>query len=166
MSKRLERYYCLVCKSKISTEEHRLSMQQTGGSLCTQHRQELLSKMSYTTPEARLLYFALLHRNIPAIVEKFDGYNHIDIAIPEARVNVEVDGLHHNHSSPQALADLKRTLHSFRRGYYTLRIPNSLVRECLEETADHVARFVVESMKKIQAEQRENPRKRRIILDY
>jgi hypothetical protein len=139
----------LVCKNKISSEEHQLAMQQIGGSLCHQHREELLGAMSYTTPESRLLYFALLHRNIPAIIEKFDGYNHIDIAVPEAKVNVEVDGLHHNHSSQQALADLKRTLHSFRRGYYTLRIPNSLVREKLEETADHVARFVVESMKRI-----------------
>jgi very-short-patch-repair endonuclease len=35
-----------------------------------------------------------------------DGYKTIDIAVTHARVNIEVDGLHHNFEPDQALADL------------------------------------------------------------
>jgi very-short-patch-repair endonuclease len=72
-------------------------------------------------------------------LEKFDGFKTIDIAIPLAKINIEVDGVHHNANSQQALADLKRTYYSFLEGYYTLRIPNSLLRSNLEETTEYIA---------------------------
>jgi very-short-patch-repair endonuclease len=59
-----------------------------------------------------------------------------------------VDGAHHNTAHDQALSDLKRTYHSFQKGYYTLRIPNSLVQNHLTETADYVASFVELSRRK------------------
>jgi hypothetical protein len=36
----------------------------------------------------------LSKKGVPDLMEKFDGYKHIDIAIPEAKVNVEVDDRH------------------------------------------------------------------------
>jgi very-short-patch-repair endonuclease len=88
---------------------------------------------------------------VPAQLEKFDGFKHIDIAIPEAKVNIEVDGSHHNYSTKQALADLKRTYHSFLKGYLTLRIPNSLVKNdfVLEETADYIVGFLNENRQRV-----------------
>ncbi|WP_343522035.1 DUF559 domain-containing protein [Pedobacter sp.] len=100
-------------------------------------QQELVS-----TVPAMSLYFALKERGVPAQLEKFDGYKHTDIAIPQAKVNIEVDGGHHNYSNKQALSDLKRTYHSFLKGYLTLRIPNSLVQYHLEETADHITEML------------------------
>jgi very-short-patch-repair endonuclease len=99
------------------------------------------------TKEQLELYNALKKRGAPAKLEKWDGHKHIDIAIPEARVNIEVDGIHHNTSKKQALSDLLRTYYSFRKGYVTLRIPNILVRdkETLEETADFIIDFLNES---------------------
>ena len=99
-----------------------------------------------TTYETIRLYFALKKRGVPAEMEKFDGYKHIDIAIPEARVNIEVDGGHHNFNRNQALSDLKRTYYSFKKGYLTLRIPNSLVTtdSYLNETADYIVDFLNE----------------------
>ncbi|MGV3538350.1 MAG: DUF559 domain-containing protein [Rufibacter sp.] len=100
--------------------------------------------------EAIRLYFALKNRGVPAQLEKFDGFKHIDIAIPEAKVNIEVDGGHHNYNTKQALADLKRTYFSFLKGYLTVRIPNSLVYndEVLEETADFIVGILNESLNK------------------
>jgi len=97
------------------------------------------------TPHSIVLFLELLKRGIRAELEKFDGYKTIDIAIVEAKINIEVDGTHHNHSPEQAIADLRRTYHSFLKGYYTIRIPNSLVKEHLMETADLVAEMVQES---------------------
>ena len=99
-----------------------------------------------TTQETIRLYFALKERGVHAEMEKFDGYKHIDIAIPRSKVNIEVDGLHHNSDSNQALSDLKRTYYSFLKGYLTLRIPNSLVYDdyILNETADYIVNFLIE----------------------
>ena len=104
------------------------------------------------TPEAKLLYTALRKEKVPAHLEKWDGYKHIDIAIPEAMINIEIDGCHHNLDSIQALADLKRTYHSFKKGYFTLRIPNSLIRNHLDEVVDLVIEILNESNEQLDAE--------------
>jgi very-short-patch-repair endonuclease len=59
--------------------------------------------------------------------------------------NIEVDGVHHNLQHRQALADLKRTYHSFLKGYFTLRIPNTLIHWSIDETADYIVDFLNES---------------------
>jgi very-short-patch-repair endonuclease len=100
---------------------------------------------SKTTLEAQALYYALKDRGIPVELEKFDGFKTIDIAIPLAKINIEVDGIHHNANSDQALADLKRTYYSYLEGYFTLRIPNSLLRSNLEETTQYIAEMCSKS---------------------
>ena len=93
---------------------------------------------------------------INAELEKYDGHKTIDIAIPSLKVNIEIDGMQHNYSYKQALADLKRTYYSFKRGYVTLRIPNSLIRENLHETAVYIAGFLKASEERIEAELEED----------
>lgn len=47
-------------------------------------------------------------------MEKFDGFKHIDIAIPEAKVNIEVDGGHHNISTNRHwLSKVKQNIPTF-----------------------------------------------------
>ena len=86
-----------------------------------------------STPETIKLCYALKGHSINALIDFWDGHKHIDIAIPQAKINIEVDGVQHNTSPRQALADLKRTYYSFKKGYFTLRIPNSLIGEHFEE---------------------------------
>ncbi len=104
------------------------------------------------TEEAKRLFYELKKRGVPAELEKFDGYKHIDIAIPEAKFNIEVDGMHHNFSSKQALADLKRTYYSFKKGYFTLRIPNPLIREEIENVADLITEILNERNEQLDEE--------------
>jgi very-short-patch-repair endonuclease len=94
------------------------------------------------TDESINLYFALRARNVPAELEKNDGFKTIDIAVPEAKVYIEVDGGHHNLSAKQAMSDLNRTLHAYKKGYLTLRIPNSLVKHHLDEAADKITEYL------------------------
>jgi very-short-patch-repair endonuclease len=110
------------------------------------HRSEKITK------EARDLFQALLKRGVPAELEKEVGYMTVDIAIPDAMVNIEVDGGHHNFDAGQALRDLKRTYHAFRKGYLTLRIPNSLIKANLEQTADYITDFLNESLDQLDRE--------------
>ncbi|MFN8283651.1 MAG: hypothetical protein U0U67_10580 [Chitinophagales bacterium] len=147
------KYYnekCIECGSYLSEGVIVFSQNNYGVTLCIQHQQWINNMQDITTRETIRLYFALKERGVPAELEKFDGYKHIDIAIPEARINIEVDGRHHNHDARQALSDLKRTYYSFLKGFYTLRIPNSLVYNdaVLEETADCIVGLLNESVKK------------------
>ncbi len=104
------------------------------------------------TPEAHDLYNQLRKLDVPAELEKCDGYKHIDIAVVEAKVNIEVDGSHHNRDKDQALADLKRTFHSFKKGFLTLRIPNVLVHDqrTLQITAKYIAKILNESLDQLE----------------
>ena len=142
--------FCIECERDIYTNEFLYSVERFGIPLCREHQGWIQFMSTQTTFEAIRLYFALKLRGVPAEMEKFDGFKHIDIAIPEAKINIEVDGGHHNYNDSQALADLKRTYFSFLKGYYTIRIPNSLVYNeyVLNETADFIVGILNESLKK------------------
>lgn len=141
---------CLECRDSISRSVFYYSVREYGVPLCIEHQHWVRELEPSTTVYAIRLYFSLKSRGVPAKLEKFDGIKHIDIAILEAKVNIEVDGLHHNYDPKQALADLKRTYYSFKKGYFTIRIPNSLIEyeEDLEETTDYLVRFINESLGK------------------
>ena len=108
--------YCNKCKKAVSEKEYEFSQTNFFKPLC---------RNCQPTPEARKLGILLKKAGWRIEFEKFDGYKSIDIAIVEARVNIEVDGSQHNLDEKQALADLKRTFYSFKKGFVTLRIPNS-----------------------------------------
>lgn len=136
--------YCSKCKETIQSDEYKYSKEKYGKILCRNCQKDSSKEPSKIMPKvkdtpkathvARTLCDALIKRGIRAELEKDDGYKHIDIAVTKAKLNIEVDGGHHNYSSEQALADLKRTLFSLKKGFQTLRIPNSLIREELNET--------------------------------
>lgn len=139
---------CCECGLLLSRGVTDFSWNIYGVPLCMEHQQWINHMQSVSTQETIRLYFALRERGVPAELEKYDGYKHIDIAIPDAKVNIEVDGRHHNYDARQALSDLKRTYHSFIKGFYTLRIPNSLVynEALLNETADCIVELLNESV--------------------
>jgi len=100
-----------------------------------------------STPEAKELGELLKSYGWKVELEKWDGHKHIDIAIVEAKVNIEVDGKQHNLDPNQALKDLMRTFYSFKKGFITLRIPNCLVRDfaTIKKTAKFIDKFLRES---------------------
>ncbi|WP_222704529.1 DUF559 domain-containing protein [Parabacteroides bouchesdurhonensis] len=95
--------------------------------------------------ESRILYKALRERNVPVELEVFDGHKTIDLVVKSLKINIEVDGVHHNANSKQASSDLIRTLCSYRKGYITFRIPNSIIHNSLEETADRIVDILLEA---------------------
>jgi hypothetical protein len=141
---------CLQCEVDIEEKVFSYSSFTLGHALCRKCQNWFRDILDYSsaTDEAIDLYFALKRRGVPAQLEKNDGFKTIDIAVPHAKVNIEVDGGHHNYSSWQAMSDLKRTLHSYKKGYTTLRIPNSLAKNDLEEAADIITEYLVESRNK------------------
>lgn len=131
---------CIECNTYVSRSVYNYSTENFGFPLCVQCQNWLRDQNS--TPEAITLYLLLKQNGVPAELEKHDGYKTIDIVIEEAKVHIEVDGAHHNYNNRQALADLKRTFHAFKKGYITLRIPNSVMHWNAEETAEYITEFL------------------------
>lgn len=128
------KYYCIKCKTDITDEEYHFSKNNFGKALCRAHQPTL---------EAKKLGKKLKEiSDWEIIYEGFDGHKSVDISIPDAKVDIEVDGLQHTTTKKQALADLKRTYYSYKDGYITLHIPNILVKD--DETIDEVAIFINE----------------------
>ena len=75
--------------------------------------------------------------------ESGDGWKSVDIAIKSQNVHIEVDGSQHI-GKEQAIRDLMRTFYSWRDGFVTIRIPNSLVRDSktLKKTAEFLDKFL------------------------
>lgn len=72
-------------------------------------------------------------------VELHDGFKTVDLALPRAKINVEVDGIQHLTDHKQILADLGRGYYSHKNGYDTMHIQNEVVRRHLDEIADALA---------------------------
>ena len=151
MNKPLSPHSCCNCQNPVEAQVYKYSLEHYDYALCISCQGKLRDKMKMTTPHALALYFLLRKKGIAAELEKSDGHKTIDIAVVKARLNIEVDGSHHNTKHDQALADLQRTYYAFEKGYFTLRIPNSLLKNRLIETANYVANFVELSLRKVRS---------------
>lgn len=138
---------CCNCFDKIDERVFQYSNQNFGIALCRPCQDWFRGILACTsaTDASISLYFALRLRGVPAELEKHDGFKTIDIAVPDAKVNIEVDGEHHNKNSQQAMRDLDRTLYAYKKGFLTLRIPNSLVKSNLDQAADKITEYLVVS---------------------
>jgi very-short-patch-repair endonuclease len=93
----------------------------------------------HPTKEALALKHALEEHGIRVLAEVSDGYKHVDLAIPSARINIEVDGIQHLTNPYQVLRDLSRSHYSEEIGYDTLHIHNEEIRTNLPKIAKAVA---------------------------
>ncbi len=148
---------CDRCKGFVSEKQYEYSIENYGKILCMdcqKYYPNLKAKhekrKERSTPQAIKLYEALMKLGFNAKLEQYDGYKHIDIAIPDHKVNIEVDGMQHQYDEKQAIADLKRTFYSFKKNYVTLRIPNKLIDEKCYETAKYIKEFLEASPEQLE----------------
>lgn len=96
--------------------------------------------MPKSTPQASALHAALLKRRIKCQLEAFDGHKHVDISIPWAKLDIEVDGMHHYTDPKQMRADLDRSYYSSQNDEFdTIHVPNIVVEQYLDKVADAIA---------------------------
>lgn len=93
---------------------------------------------------AKLLYEALRARNIDAILEHNDGHKTVDIAVLDAKLFIEVDGLQHFTNPEQILRDFKRSHYSDGDDFRTFYVTNQIIEKYLNEVADAISKVVVE----------------------
>ena len=162
---------CSKCNKHLSKRELNYSTENYGKLLCRECQEKYgplkkkhIKRKTWATKESLKLFESLIKMGFNAKLEKWDGYKHIDIAIPDKKVNIEIDGLHHSYNKKQALADLKRTFYSWKKRYVTLRIPNKLINENAYKTAGYIKRFLETSAEQLEDELEAEAKKGEIKL--
>jgi len=131
---------CLECNAALNYLDHRNAMDSLGVELCTKHqdRMKMVIETHNTPLEAVQLYYGLKEVGVNAMLEWWDGQKSIDIAISRVKLNIEVDTEYHMLTHEQAMNDLEETMHSFKNGFTTIRIPHVLIRHYLKETVHNI----------------------------
>jgi hypothetical protein len=113
--------------------------------------------MPQPTPQAASLYNALKERKIYCELEAWDEHKHVDITIPWAKIDIEIDGLQHYLEPEQIKADFRRTYYSLhRKDYDTIHIPNYIVEQHLAKLADTIATVSRSHLEAIKEEKKES----------
>lgn len=100
---------------------------------------KIIHKSTIPSKEALDLKKALEEKGIRVYKELDDGYKHIDLTIPKAKINIEIDGIQHLINPHQILSDLSRGYYSHKNGYDTMHIPNEMIRKHLKEISEALA---------------------------
>jgi len=133
-------FNCLECNAALSYLDHKNAMDSLGVELCAKHEERIkLVIEKHDTPlEAIQLYYGLKEVGVNAMLEWWDGKKSVDIAISRVKLNIEVDTEYHMLTHEQAMNDLEETMHSFKNGFTTIRIPHILIRHYLKETVRNI----------------------------
>lgn len=100
---------------------------------------KLIHHNTIPTKEALDLKKALEEKGVRVYKELDDGHKHIDLAIPKAKLNLEIDGIQHLTNPNQIVSDLNRGYYSHKNGYDTMHIPNEMIRSHLKEISEALA---------------------------
>lgn len=154
---------CSQCGITITKGVYDFFKDNFGIALCMPHQKgkhkkiettdENISTLLRATPEALRLKTGLTDKGWKVIHEDKDEHKHVDLAIHEAKIVIEVDGSHHNRNSKQDITDIKRTFHDFvNKDIITLRIPNSVMNdnETIDETVNILDSLLNERIKKLE----------------
>ena len=115
-------FYCLECRQPISRGVHEFSQELYGYSLCM--RDQFLLGESGASAHTVDLYLALKARNFPVELEYFDGYKHVDIAVP-GKLYIEVSG--HDLAERQIIAGLAGNGYMLEMKIPTILISNTML---------------------------------------
>lgn len=135
-------HHCILCSDIIDFRVYTHTVNLCGLPVCKLCENEFRLRSKSASPRARKLYVELIRQGVKANLEDNDGYKTVDIVIHKARLHIEVDGLQHHRISQYAISDLKRTFYALSEGYVTVRIPNCLVDDSLDETVLQLKKLI------------------------
>ena len=79
-----------------------------------------------------------------AQLEYSDGHKTVDIAVLNAHLYIEVDGIQHFTNSEQIIRDFKRNHYSDGDDFSTFYVTNQLIDKYLDEIADALVKVISE----------------------
>ncbi len=99
---------------------------------------------SSSSKHSKLLFDALISRGVNASLEYNDGHKTVDIAVLDAKLFIEVDGLQHFTNPEQIMRDFKRSHYSDGDDFRTFYVTNQIIEKYLDQVADALAKVIVE----------------------
>ena len=131
---------CLECNKELGYLDHKSSMETYGVELCAKHKTRIdrLIKSNNTPIAAIKLYYALKEVGVYPMLEWWDGKKSVDIAISRVKLNIEIDTEYQMLTHEQAINNLEDTMHSFKNGFTTIRIPHVVIKHYLQETVQSI----------------------------
>lgn len=131
---------CVECKSPLSYLDHRKSMDKFQAELCPAHlkRMEKFLAQNDIPEETIILYYALKEKGIKPMLAWWDGKRTVDLAISRVKLNIEIEKSLEPLTSEKALQELEKTMHSYKNGFTTIRIPYTLIRKDLGRTVENI----------------------------
>ncbi|MDQ4140758.1 MAG: endonuclease domain-containing protein [Bacteroidota bacterium] len=106
---------------------------------------------SKVTPQVKALYHELSELGMRAKLNKHISQEYImTISVPEHKVIIEIDGK--SNTNNNTLSDLQRTHYSLVNGHYTIRIPNSYIKNNFPQALSYISRIIGYNQKTIQEE--------------
>lgn len=139
---------CIECQKKPSEHELNEALVSYQVPLCTKHKDRIdgLIEKHRTPIEAIQLYYGLKQANVRPMLEWWNGKRSVDIAISRAKLNIIIDTEYDRMTHEEAMHDLEDIMHSFKNGFTTIRIPQTLIQHYLLETIQNVI-GIVEGLK-------------------
>ena len=131
---------CLECNKELGYLDHKNSMETYGVELCSKHKTRIdkLIRSNNTPLAAIRLYYALKDAGVYPMLEWWDGKKSVDIAISRVKLNIEIDTEYQMLTHEQAMNNLEETMHSFKNGFTTIRIPHVVIKHYLPETVQSI----------------------------
>ena len=139
---------CIECQKKLNDNQLNEALVTYRVPLCTKHKKRLdgLIEKHSTPIEAIQLYYGLKQANVKPMLEWWNGKRSVDIAISRAKLNIIIDTEYERMTHEEAMHDLEDTMHSFKNGFTTIRIPQTLIQHYLLETIQNIL-GIVEGLK-------------------
>ncbi|NNJ88731.1 MAG: hypothetical protein HKP53_04970 [Eudoraea sp.] len=139
---------CLECNNQLSYVDHKTSMETYGVELCRKHKKRIdkLIRSNDTPLAAIRLYYALKETGVYPMLEWWDGKKSVDIAISRVKLNIEIETEYQMLTHEQAMNNLEETMHSFKNGFTTIRIPHVVIKHYLQETVQSIV-GIIEGLK-------------------
>jgi uncharacterized Zn finger protein (UPF0148 family) len=129
-------YKCSICQKDIGKHVYETSNRTFGKPLCEEHQ---------GSENHRNLYFALKKRGVPCEFEAYDGFKHVDIAIHEIKLYIEVEGMLNAIDPNQFFEELKNDNFSAQGNYQTKRLNNDFITGNLDKLADTIKEVYIKS---------------------
>jgi hypothetical protein len=130
--------HCLECRQPISQGVHEFSQRLYGHSLCM--KDQYLLGESGADALVVDLYLALKSLDFPLVLEYFDGYRQVDIALP-GKLYIEVNASYHS-GNWERISDLTESVYSLEN-----KIPTIIISDALLDTPGTFAHAVNELSK-------------------
>jgi len=131
-----DEYQCAICKKPIDKQTHEASIRSFNKALCEEHQ---------GTENHRNLFFALKKRGVPVEFEAYDGYKHVDIAIHELKLYIEVEGTLNAIDPGQFFDQLRNDNFTSQGNYQTKRLNNDFISGNLDQLADTIKEVYLKS---------------------